>query len=416
MRQILDLHLHSKYSRACSPDLTLENIEKTCRTKGVDIIATADFTHPKWFSELENKLEEIGETGLYKLKGSDGKIKFIFSTEIACIYSQGGKVRRLHLVVLASKMEVVQKINKALAKIGNLSADGRPILGLPAKKLAEIVLGIEPACLIIPAHAWTPWFAVFGSKSGFDSLEECFGKFEPQIFAVETGLSSDPEMNWRLSALDKITLVSNSDAHSLPNIAREANIFEMNQISYWEICQIIKDKDRQKFKATIEFYPEEGMYHFDGHRLCNASFSPPQTKKIKGICPVCKKPLTIGVMNRVEELADRPPGFRPANAIPYYKLIELDKIIAEALSIQSRSAKSVKTVYDNLIRQGEQEIRILLDLTIAEIGEIAGARIAEAIRRVREGELIIKPGYDGQYGKIKIFSDEEKKDKQKKLF
>lgn len=417
MRYIADLHIHSKYSRACSPDLTLANIDKTCRQKGVNIVATADFTHPLWFREIKNNLEEIGSSGLYQLKGSDGKIKFIFSTEIACIYSKGGKVRRLHIVILAPNIKTAENINQALGKIGNLSADGRPILGLDAKKLAEIVLKINPDCLIIPAHAWTPWFAVFGSKSGFDSLEECFEDYTPQIFAIETGLSSDPEMNWLVSGLDKITLVSNSDAHSLPNLAREANIFESDKISYQEIYQIIKNKNKEKFRATIEFYPEEGMYHFDGHRLCNVSFSPEESKKLKNICPVCKKSLTIGVMNRVQELSDRPKGFKPKNAIAYYKLIGLDKIIAESLNIKSRNSKAVKSEYDNLIHYGKNEINILMDLPIGEIKKIASAKIAEAIYRVRQGNLIIEPGFDGNYGKIKIFSDKEKEtEKQIKLF
>lgn len=416
MRQIADLHIHSKYSRACSRDLTLENIDKVCRAKGVDIIATADFTHPLWFREIKSNLEEIDNTGLYKLKKGDGQIKFIFSTEISCIYSKGGKVRRLHIVILAPNIKVAEQINQALGKIGNLSADGRPILGLDAKKLARIVLNIDPNCLVIPAHAWTPWFAVFGSKSGFDSLAECFEEETPQIFAIETGLSSDPAMNWRVSALDKITLVSNSDAHSLPNIGREANIFETDSISYQEIYQIIKNKDQKKFLAIIEFYPEEGMYHFDGHRLCGTSFSPEETKKQKGICPVCKKPLTIGVMNRVTELADRPEGFKPKNAIDYYKLIELDKIIAEVLNIKSRASRAVKTEYDNLIRRGGNEMKILLDLSIEEIKKIAGDRLAEAIERVRQGNLIIEPGFDGSYGKIKIFGGEKETKKQKKLF
>lgn len=416
MRQILDLHIHSKYSRACSQNLTLENIEKTCRTKGVDIIATSDFTHPLWFREIKNNLEEIGQSGLYQLKGSDGKIKFIFSTEISCIYSKGGKVRRLHIVTLAPNFKAAEKINQALGKIGNLSSDGRPILGLDAKKLVRIVLNIDPNCLVIPAHAWTPWFAVFGSKSGFDSLAECFEEETANIYSIETGLSSDPSMNWRLSALDKITLVSNSDAHSLPNIGREANIFELENLTYQDICQTIKTKDKKKFIATIEFYPEEGMYHFDGHRLCGVSFSPEETKKRKNICPVCKKPLTIGVMNRVTELADRPKGFKPKNAIGYYKLIGLDKIIAETLNIKSRTSRAVKTEYDNLIQRGGNEMKILLDLSMEEIKKIAGDRLAEAIERVRQGNLIIEPGFDGSYGKIKIFSGEKETKKQKKLF
>jgi uncharacterized protein (TIGR00375 family) len=425
MQQILDLHIHSKYSRACSKNLTLENIDKACRVKGVDIIATGDFTYPEWFKSIDRELEEIpgrrgnvsSPSGLYKFKtASDDKVKFILSTEFALIYKDGGKCRRIHLVVHAPNVKAVEKLNKYLDKHYNIRSDGRPILGMSAKDLFKLCLSIHPKFLIYPAHIWTPWFSVFGSKSGFDKLEECFGGYTPQVYAYETGLSSDPEMNWRVSELDRLTLLSNSDAHSPQNIAREANVFDLETNTYDEIYEVIKNKDLKKIKYSIEFYPEEGMYHYDGHRVCGVSFTPDQTKKLKGICPVCKKPLTVGVMYRVDELADRPVGFQPKNVAGFKKLVELDKIIAESLNIKSRSSQKVQAIYQGLIKKIGNELLILLDADLNQISEASDGRIAEGVRRVRAGELKIKPGFDGEYGKVEIFSREEKEDKQLELF
>ena len=309
IRQIIDLHIHSKYSRACSPELELPKIALACQRKGIDIVATGDFTHPGWFGHIKENLEEVND-GIYELKEKMAKrTKFILSTEISCIYRHKDKCRRLHLVILAPNIQSVEKFNAELEKRGvNLKSDGRPIMGLSAKEILKIMLSVDKRMMMIPAHAWTPWFAVFGSKSGYDSLEECFEELTLHIRAIETGLSSDPTMNHRLSALDNITLVSNSDAHSLDNIGREANVFAFekeNEITFQEIKKIIETGDRQKFLYTIEFYPEEGMYHFDGHRSCDICLSPQQTKKEKNICPKCKKQLTIGVLHRVDDLADR---------------------------------------------------------------------------------------------------------------
>lgn len=425
MRQILDLHIHSKYSRACSSQLVLAHIDETCRIKGIDIIATGDFTYPEWFLNIKNELEEINNSGLYKLKEAvDDKLKFLLSTELALIYKdadpshKGGasKVRRIHIVVQAPNIKAVEELNNYLDKKYNIRSDGRPILGMKAPELVKLCLSIHPKFLIYPAHAWTPWFAVFGSKSGFDSLEECFHDQTENIYAIETGLSSDPAMNWRLSALDKITILSNSDAHSLPNIGREASVMDLDNITYDEIYRVIKEKDLKKLKYTIEFYPEEGMYHFDGHRDCGVRFSPEETKKNKGICPVCKKPLTIGVMNRVAELADRPIGFKPENVAGFKKLVELDKIIAEALDIKSRQSQQVQAEYNSLIKKGGSEMNVLLDEPLENLEKMTLPIIAEGIKRVREGKLIVEPGFDGQYGTVKIFSPKEKEDKQRKLF
>jgi uncharacterized protein (TIGR00375 family) len=407
MRQIADLHIHSKYSRACSKDLTLPNIDQWCKYKGIDIVATGDFTHPERFKDIKQQLVPIGN-GLFRLKGSDNKIKFILGTEISCIYTQSDKCRRIHLNVFFPEIKNVESLISHLEKAGcNLKSDGRPIIGLSAKELAKICLNINDQALIIPAHAWTPWFSIFGSKSGFDSIEQCFGEYAKNIFAIETGLSSDPPMNWRLSALDKIVLVSNSDAHSLANLGREANVFDFTNISYDEIFATLKNQDKKKFLYTIEFYPEEGKYHFDGHAACGISLTPKETKKNKGICPVCKKPLTIGVLYRVDDLADRERG-ELDNHIPYKSLVPLQEIIAEAFDL-GKGSKKVQAEYSQIIKKAGSEFAALLDLSIGDLQEITDPIIAEAVNRVRKGELFIEPGYDGIYGKVKIFNDKERK-------
>lgn len=462
MRQIADLHIHSRYSRACSKNLTLENIDKTCRIKGVDIIATGDFTFPDWFGAIKECLTPCplspkppshtvrrgrpplskgrGDGELYYLKSAeDARVKFILSTELALIYKKndprhkGGasKARRIHIMVQAPNIKAVEELNKYLDKNFNIRSDGRPILGMGAEELVRLCLSIHPQFLIYPAHIWTPWFAVFGSKSGFDSMEECFGDYTKDIYAYETGLSSDPEMNWRLSALDNLTLLSNSDAHSLPNIAREANVFELENASYNEIYNVISLRESRTTKAahtnknktgsyldyTIEFYPEEGMYHYDGHRDCGVRFTPAETKKNKGICPKCKKSLVIGVMNRIDELADRELGFKPDGAPGFRKLVELDKIIAEAFDIKSRSSQKVQAEYKNIIRQAGTEMNVLLDEPLENLAKMTLPSVVEAVKRVREGNLIIEPGFDGQYGTVKIFSEAEKeKNNQQRLF
>ncbi|MFH1522286.1 MAG: endonuclease Q family protein [Patescibacteria group bacterium] len=435
MQQILDLHIHSRYSRACSPQLTLENIDKVCRTKGIDIVATGDFTFPEWFSSIKNELEMIhtpnpsqegnSDVGLYKLKSAkDNKISFILSTELALIYKDNDKCRRIHIMIQAPNIEAVEELNKYLDKKYNIRSDGRPILGMSAPDLVKLCLSIHPKFLIYPAHIWTPWFAVFGSKSGFDTMEECFHEQVGHIYAYETGLSSDPEMNWRMSALDNLTLLSNSDAHSLVNIGREANVMDLDKITYDEIYNVISLRESRttnaahanrkgsRMKYTIEFYPEEGMYHYDGHRECGVRFTPEETKKNKGTCPKCKKPLVVGVMSRVEELANRRAGAKPERTAGFKKLVELDKIIAESLNIKSRNSRKVQQEYNNLIKEVGSELYILMEADLDKIKSAAYPEIVEGIRRVRKGELIIEPGFDGQYGTVKIFKDEEKKDKQ----
>jgi len=405
MKFIADFHLHSKFSRATSKDMDLEHLDKWAKIKGIKVLGTGDFTHPQWFKDLKEKLEPA-EKGLYKFKNSDSPTRFILTTEISCIYSKNGRVRKIHIIVFVPSFEIVEKINAHLGWVGNLKADGRPMLGMDAKELAKTVLGISPDCFIVPAHIWTPWFSLFGSRSGFNSIEECFEEYSKYIFAGETGLSSDPLMNWRLSTLDKITLISNSDAHSPQKIGREANVFD-TELDYHSIIEAIKSKNPQKFLFTIEFFPQEGKYHYDGHRNCEISLPPKESLKYNNICPVCGRPLTIGVLHRVEELADRPEGFKPEGAIPFKSLVPLNEIIAESVGTNPET-KQVKIEYKNLIQKFGNEFKILLDVPRENLEAATLPEIAEGIMRIREGRVKITPGFDGVYGKIRIFSKEEK--------
>lgn len=423
MRISADLQIHSKYSRATSSKMVIEELAKWAKVKGITVMGTGDFTHPAWFAELKAKLKPA-EPGLFvwkddpDLSAQAGKnpTRFMLTAETSHIYSKGGKVRRVHLLLWAPSFEAAEKINTRLSWIGNLKSDGRPIIGMDAKELLKVVLEADPAAMVIPAHAWTPWFSVFGSMSGFDSLVECFEELTPHIHAIETGLSSDPPMNWRLSQLDGIALTSNSDSHSLERIGREANVFE-TELSYEGITGAVKANDHSRFLFTIEFFPEEGKYHYDGHRACGVRMAPEEAKKLKGICPKCGKPVTVGVMARVETLADRPAGYAPKGRVPYKNLVPLDEIIAEALGVQSKT-KKVYEMYHKLCGGLGGELPLLLDGDLVKIAQFSDARIAEGVRRVREGKLTIEPGFDGEYGKIKIFSEDETTQEmpQKSLF
>jgi uncharacterized protein (TIGR00375 family) len=420
-----DLHIHSKYSRATSSKMDLENLYKWAQLKGLKVIATGDFTHPRWFSEIQEKLEPA-EDGLFRLKDKfaskvdseiptvcKSEVRFILSVEISNIYSKGGKTRKVHNLVFASSITDAAKLNARLQKIGNLKADGRPILGLDSKKLLEFCLDISDDCYLVPAHAWTPHFAVFGSNSGFDSLEECFEDLTKYIFAIETGLSSDPPMNFRLSALDNITLISNSDAHSPIKLAREANVLNCN-LSYKQIFDAIKNGDKEKFLGTIEFFPQEGKYHYDGHRACNYCCDPKETIRQNYKCPYCGKKITVGVMHRVEKLADREKGGNHARAFPYKYVIPLYEIIAEAFNI-GVSSKKVMSTYNDLLTKIGNELFILLEADLKDIKMTAGDRIAEGIKRMRENKVYISPGYDGEFGKIKLFGDEERNNSKSQM-
>ena len=416
MRFIADFHLHSKYSRATSKEMEVETLARWAKKKGISLLGTGDFTHPTYFAELRSKLEPLG-SGLFQLKKEDQGVRYILTTEVSNIYSQGGKVRRIHNLIFAPSFEVVEAIRSKLGNLGKLSSDGRPIFSFTAKELLTMILDISQDCLIIPAHAWTPWFSIFGANSGFDSIEECFGEMSPHIHAFETGLSSDPEMNWRLSALDRITLISNSDAHSPNRLGREANAFDC-ALDYKEIVETLRTKDRKKLLFTIEFFPEEGKYHYDGHRQCGVISSPSQTEANQHLCPKCHKKLTVGVMHRVEELADRPEGFIPKNAIPSIHLIPLEEVIAEALGVRV-GTKAVEMEYERLVERGGSEFQILLDATPDELASFVPPKILEGIVRMRQGRVSIIPGHDGVYGKITLFPESEEKKESKdqlKLF
>lgn len=404
MRFIADFHIHSRYSRATSGDMEVETIGKWAEIKGVGLMGTGDFTHPLYLAELKAKLEPA-EGGLFRLK-RPSPVRFILTAEVSNIFQQRGKLRKVHTLIFAPSFAVVDKINTNLGRLGKLSSDGRPTLTAPVKEVVKLVLDSSPDCLVIPAHAWTPWFSLFGANSGFDSIEECFQEESRHISAIETGLSSNPSMNWRLSILDQISLVSNSDAHSPPKIGREANVFQCN-MDYWEITDAIKNKDRNKFIFTIEFFPEEGKYHYDGHRNCGLVFSPQETRRRKGLCPSCKRRLTIGVMHRVENLADRPEGYVPQGAIPAQHLVPLEEIIAEALN-QSVNTKAVREEYLKAVHTLGNEFFVLMDAPKEDLFRYLPARVAEGIIRVRERRLRIKPGYDGVYGQVSIFDEGDK--------
>ena len=411
MKFIADLHIHSKYSRACSKSLTPENIAKWCEKKGIDIVSTADFTHPGWFRELQENLEPA-EPGLYKLKGSANKTRFLVSTELSCIYKKGGKCRRVHLCLWMPSLESAKKFTDVLVARGcNVSSDGRPILGIDSEEILKIAMEIDPDSMVIPAHAWTPWFAIFGSMSGFDSLEEAFGKNAKYIYAIETGLSSDPAMNWQLSQLDDIVLISNSDAHSLEKLGREANVFEFEyKPDYYKIINAIKNKNRKNFLYTIEFFPEEGKYHLDGHRACGVSLLPEETKKNNYLGPKCKRPLTVGVMHRVSSLADRKKedvDKIKENFIFYKSIVPLQEIIAESFGNGVKS-KKVISLYEKIISECGSEFDTLLNKNIDEIKKCAGEIVGVAIDRMRKGDIFIRPGYDGEFGIVKIFNPSEK--------
>ncbi|MCB9798445.1 DNA helicase UvrD [Candidatus Nomurabacteria bacterium] len=429
MQQILDLHIHSKYSRACSKHLELPEIARSCAIRGIDIVVTGDFTHPKWFEHIQESLVEHSE-GVFVLKEEvkndqefsilrNHQTKFLLGTEVSVIKKDKGATRRVHHLVFAPSISVAEKFNQKLADMGfNLYADGRPILGITSKALLELMLDVDERMVMIPAHVWTPWFGIFGSKSGYDSLEEAFEDLTPHIFAIETGLSSDPLMNWQCDFLDKITLVSNSDAHSPQKLGREANVFSFQSeldITYLRIMQIIREAKKSEFLYTIEFYPEEGKYHCDGHRDCGFWCEPEQTKRLKGICPKCKKKLVVGVLNRVQELASRPHGSaNQFERIPFKSIVPLPEIISDTIQV-GVSSKAVKKIYDGLIEKMGSEFSVLIHGDVKEIEKYSSKEVANAIQKVREGDIYIQPGYDGEFGVVKVFQSAQQRGRAKQL-
>ena len=416
MRFIADLHIHSHYSIATSSSLTPENLDLWARRKGIQVIGTGDIFHPGWYREIQEKMIPE-EDGLYKLKdeyaikqnpcipSSIHTVRFILSGEISNIYKKNGKVRKVHNLILSSSFDAVKKIQRKLEAVGNISSDGRPILGLPSKDLLEIALEAGDGTVLIPAHIWTPWFSVLGAKSGYDTLEECFDELTENIFAVETGLSSDPSMNWLCSFLDRYTLISNSDAHSPEKLGREANLFDTD-LSYPGIISAMKKDRENAFLGTVEFFPQEGKYHLDGHRKCGICWTPQETVQHKGICPVCGKKVTVGVLNRVIQLADRSNPEIRDDKKPFYSLTPLKNLIAEIKGVGAQS-KAVNIQYEELLDKGGSEFSILLDLPFEQIKDIGDEVLVEGIRRLRDREVFIEDGYDGKFGRITVFSPGE---------
>lgn len=421
MKYVADLHLHSKYSRATSRDMTLDHLAFWAAAKGIGLLATGDFTHPEWLFLMKAKLEPDGsgflrlrnpappeEPALRPFAAAARDVRFLLSTEISFIYSKQGKVRKIHLLLFAPDLEAVDKINARLGAVGNLRSDGRPILGMDVKPFVKVVADVCPSAVVVPCHIWTPWFSLFGANSGFDTIEACFEEQTPQIFAVETGLSSDPAMNWRLSALDRFALISNSDAHSPSRIGREANLFDTD-FSYKGLVDALRGKDPAKFLGTVEFFPEEGKYHYDGHRKCGVVLAPRESLQCRDLCPRCGKKLTIGVAHRVEELADREEGSRPPGRAPYQSLIPLNEVIAQAVG-KTADCRSVWDLYFHFLREFGTERSILTEVPVEELRRLQPETVAAGIDRMRRGRVRIEPGHDGEYGRIRLFDDESAED------
>lgn len=425
MAYVADLHIHSRFSRACSLQLNIPNLVEWGKLKGITLLGTGDFLHPLWLTELKSQLTEDG-SGFLKGKGESVKgqeIRFVLTVEVASIYSHNGKGRRIHNLIFMPSIDAAEKFQKALmARRATLASDGRPIVGIPSKELLSMALSASDQAIFIPAHAWTPWFGILGSMSGYDSLEECFEDLTPYVYGIETGLSSDPAMNWRVAELDDRSILSFSDAHSLPNLGREATVFagDLSE-GYDRMWQDIKNA---KVAGTIEFYPEEGKYHYTGHRNCNVKYTPEDTLQKGNICPVCKRPLTEGVMERVEALASRgndklqisnDKGMIKSQLFPdrpgYKMLVPLNQVIAEALGVAKTSQK-VELEYKKLASALGGEIKVLTKVDLSEISKISGPKIAEGIDKDRRGDLVIDPGYDGVYGVVKIWNNATKEEKK----
>jgi len=411
LRVIADLHIHGRFSRATSERMNIDEITRFARIKGLNLVGTGDFTHPKWLKELNEELTEISDTNLYgTTKHPDSPVRYMITVEVSTIFTFEGSVKKIHHVILTPSLETAVQVNDRLKRYGDLSIDGRPTLDMTAPQLVEEVMQVSGENVVIPSHAWTPWFSIFGAFSGFDRAEDCYQDMTKHIPALETGLSSDPPMNWRLSALDKFALVSNSDSHSSwPwRIGREANVFELEQLTYQEVVDAIRKKDPKRFKFTIETDPAYGKYHWTGHRNCKVSLSPQEAIKFGNRCPVCRRKLTKGVEQRVEELADRPLGFKPEEAIDYMHLLPLSEIIATVFGVSYPSTQKVWSDYNSLVARFGDEYTVLIDATREEMSRIVNPKVAEAIVRVREGKVRVIPGYDGVYGQLMIYEEEEK--------
>jgi uncharacterized protein (TIGR00375 family) len=412
MKVTADFHIHSRYSRATSEKMDIPEITRFAKIKGLNLLGTGDFTHPKWLQELKKDIVEVQDANLYKpAKNSESPVYYMITGEVATIFPFENSIKKIHHVILTPSIETAEQINDRLTPYGNLTADGRPTLSMSAPQLVEIIMQVSNENMVIPAHAWTPWFSLFGAFSGFNRMEDCYQDMAKHIYALETGLSSDPPMNWRLSSLDKYALVSNSDSHShWPwRIGREANVFDLEQITYQDVVDPIRKKDPERFKFTIETDPAYGKYHWTGHRNCKVSLSPQEATKFGNRCPVCRRNLTKGVEQRVEELADRPAGFKPENAVGYMHLMPLSEIIATVLGVAYPSVQKVWDVYNMLIARFGDEYTVLTDAPLEEMSKIVEPRIAEAIERVRQEKVKVLPGYDGVYGELILFDEQQEK-------
>lgn len=399
---LADFHIHSQYSRATSSQMYPTQLDAFARSKGIKVLGTGDFLHPEYLKSLKNDLIPA-EDGLYVCSEDPESTRFILTTEVSNIYSQGGRVRKIHNLILAPSLEVASELQKIFLKHGNLQADGRPIFGMSSKMLVKIVMEVDRDCMVIPAHIWTPWFSLFGSRSGFDSIEECFEEELCHIHCLETGLSSDPPMNWMVSGLDRFILISNSDSHSPQRIGRECNIFSCD-LSYSAIIRALRG-ETEGFEGTVEFYPEEGKYHYDGHRVCNVCLHPKESMGFNNLCPVCGQELTIGVLHRVHELADREWGYRPPNAKPFYYIVPLSEIIACAFETTSTSARVIKE-YNRIIGEYGPELDLLLWEDLSQLNGHVDERIIRYIDMMRAGKVYITPGFDGEYGKVTFVEKE----------
>jgi uncharacterized protein (TIGR00375 family) len=408
MRIFADLHLHSKYSRACSKNLDLENVDYFSSLKGLGLVITGDITHPLWFKEISSKLEEA-EEGVYKLKGSKSNVFFLLGGELSSIFSRKGEVKRIHYLIILPKLELVEKFNKKLSLYANLSSDGRPILGLDVKDVLKMLFDIYDKAIFIPAHIWTPWFSLYGSMSGFNSIYEAFDDLTNLISAVETGLSSDPNMNWRIPELDNFSIVSFSDAHSpsVNRIGREATLFELEKLTYINIYKALKgENDNNKILMTVEFFPEEGKYHYDGHRLCKIRFSPEESRANNFLCPICQKKVTLGVMSRVEELSKRKKDFIDPQRPPFKRTPPLIEVLAEIFKSNVYS-KKIFDKYLDLVKKFGPELDILVGNVNKEEILKYDPLVYKALVKIEKEEVILDPGYDGEYGKVLIEIDED---------
>jgi uncharacterized protein (TIGR00375 family) len=407
MRVIADLHIHGRFSRATSEQMSIPEIARYAKIKGLNIVGTGDFTHPEWLKEIKETLIQEQDTGLLKLATNDSPVRFLLQTEVCTIFEHNGESKKVHHVILTPWIETAEQINERLQSFGSLSSDGRPILMVSAAQLVEQTMEVCGGNMVFPAHAWTPWFSIFGAFSGFDTVEDCYQDMTKYVHALETGLSSDPPMNWRLSKLDKYALVSNSDCHSFwPwRIGREANVFELEKISYKQVTDVITSNDSSRFKFTIETDPAYGKYHWTGHRNCKVSLSPAEAIKFGNICPVCRRKLTKGVEQRVEELADRPADFKPEGRPGFLRLLPLSEIIATVLGTGSPSTQAVWKNYNLLVEKFTNEYNVLIDAPLDALAQVVDEPIAQAIVKVRDGTAKVTPGYDGVYGQLVLGVD-----------